>query len=354
MHPLLSDFRRLLWHITVWLVVGLFTAKILALTNFSHFSYACFFAVPVSLFFGFLTSSAYYVCTSFRIQKYTFFIIKLVFIASSLISAILALCVAHGWNLFLSNVTDTASPINITPQLDFALFASCLVLYLLALLTYDVVIAFEDMQAAEKREANARLLARDAELQVLRSQIDPHFLFNSLNSISALTAIDANAAREMTIALADFFRKTLTLSEQEKITLDQELCLCDDFLAVEKIRFGKKLHSKVEVDEPTKRASIPPMILQPLLENAIKHGIRTIRQGGCITIKIVRNGDWLHIRVTNPVNTDTPPVPGSGLGLQNLRARFQALYSDQARVEWRCTEQEFVVELTLPWESNTS
>jgi len=96
------------------------------------------------------------------------------------------------------------------------------------------------------------------------------------------------------------------------------------------------------------------MILQPLLENAIKHGIRTIRQGGCITLKILKNADWLHIRVTNPVITDISPATGSGLGLQNLRSRFHALYDDQARVEWKRTEQEFVVELTLPWESKKS
>ncbi|MFZ6861485.1 sensor histidine kinase [Undibacterium sp. Ji67W] len=351
MHPLLSDFRRFLWHIAIWLAAGLLLAKILVLAEFSNFSYACSFAVPVSLFFGFLTSSAYYICRSFQIQKYTFFLIALVFIISSLISAAVATGVAHAWNLLLENLTEITSPHNITSKLDIALFAIYFVFYLLALLTYDVVIAFEHIQAAEKRETHAHLLARDAELQVLRSQIDPHFLFNSLNSISALTAIDAKAAREMTIALADFFRKTLTLSEQEKVNLEQELSLCEDFLAVEKIRFGKKLQINIEADDSTKDALIPSMILQPLLENAIKPGIRTIRQGGCITVKILRNTDWLYIRVTNPVTNDISPATGSGLGLQNLRSRFHALYDDQARVEWKRTEQEFVVELTLPWES---
>ena len=352
MHPILSDFRRFLWHNGLWLAIGFVVTKLLVLTGFSEFSYAFFFAIPLSIIFGFLTTSAFYISRSFQIQKYTFLVIALIFTVSSLISALLSLSLTFLWNLLLGNLVGLQEAHIIPNQLNLAIVVSCFFLYFLAILTYDMVIAFDNIQAAEKREANARLLARDAEMQVLRSQINPHFLFNSLNSISALTAIDPVAARAMTIALADFFRKTLTLSEQEKVSLEEELSLCSDFLAVESIRFGKKLKTEITLDDAAKTALIPPMILQPLLENAIKHGIRTIRDGGCIGIHIIKNAGWLHISMSNPANTDVLPVGGSGLGLQNLRSRFQAIYHDQARVEWSRTKQEFLVELTLPFESN--
>ena len=350
MHPILSDFRRFLWHVALWFIVGVAVAKLLAFTGFSAPLYAGLLAIPLSIVFGFLTTSAYYISRSFQTPHYAFFTIALIFSVSSLISGFLSLSLTYLWNWLLEYITAPPVASAMTSHLNVLIVAVCFFLYFLALLTYDMVIASDNIKAAEKREANARLHARDAEMQVLRSQIDPHFLFNSLNSISALTAIDPIAAREMTIALADFFRKTLVLSEQEKVSLEQELSLCEDFLAVEKIRFGKKLQTNIQLDDLLKAAQIPPMILQPLLENAIKHGIRTIGEGGCITIHMTKNADWLYIRMSNPINPEVTPASGSGLGLHNLKARFQALYHDQARVEWKLSEKMFVVELTLPLE----
>lgn len=349
MHPILSNFRRFLWHIVLWLVMGLGFIKLIVATGIANWSTASVFTLPVSLIFGFLTTSAYYIAKSFHIKKYAFFTISLVFILSAVISALLCLGFAYGWVFLFSSLFNQPILV-ISYQFGLSIVTTSALLYLLALLTYDMVIAFDQVKAAEQRESTARLLARDAEMQVLRSQIDPHFLFNSLHSISALTTIDPVAARDMTIALADFFRKTLTLSEKEKVTLEQELSLCHDFLAVEKIRFGNKLTTEIRIDEPLKSALIPPMILQPLLENAIKHGIRTVRVGGCITIDVIRHEEWLHIQMSNPFSAESPASAGSGMGLHNLRARFQAMYDDQARVMWKTTTDTFSIELTVPLE----
>jgi len=191
-------------------------------------------------------------------------------------------------------------------------------------------------------------------LQMLRTQVNPHFLFNSLNSISALTTIDAAAARQMTIALAQFFRQTLAQASMEKITLARELALCESFLTVEKIRFGKKLEAVIDADQQALRGLIPPMILQPLLENAIKHGIHGITEGGVITVTIMLRDAWLHIVVENPMEPGTPTAPGNGIGLQNIQRRCTNLYDERARIAWRRSDDNrFVVEMTIPFELET-
>jgi two-component sensor histidine kinase len=350
MHPILSDSRRFLVYIAAWLLTGCFIARLLVVADLTNWSYSLLFSLPLTLLCGFFSSSAYFVCRSIPFNQRAFLTAVVVFASASLISGLLWLGVCHGWNKVLMILLEDPNSLHISQHLSVIFFLAGFTLYLLALLAFDVYIAFDNMRASERREAASRLLARDAELQVLRSQIDPHFLFNSLNSISALTAIDAASARDMTIALADFFRQTLTIAEKEKIALKEELRLCENFLAVEKIRFGKKLGTEFHVSEEAEQALIPPMILQPLLENAIKHGIRNLAKGGVIVVTILQRERWLHISVQNPVSPEPVNSTGNGLGLVNLRQRFAALYGEQARVSWQQTDEKFLLEMALPFE----
>jgi len=192
------------------------------------------------------------------------------------------------------------------------------------------------------------VLAREAELQMLRAQINPHFLFNSLNSISALTSIDPIAARSMTIALAQFFRQSLTLSEQITVPLFKEIELCERFLDVEKIRFGPKLQSRFEIASPAQSALIPPMLLQPLIENAVKHGIRGLPEGGVIHVTGLVRELWLYILVENPCDESSPDSTGNGLGLTNIKQRLMNIYGNQTRFKWNKTSNLFSVEITIP------
>jgi LytS/YehU family sensor histidine kinase len=143
----------------------------------------------------------------------------------------------------------------------------------------------------------------------------------------------------------------------EKIPLSSELALCESFLIVEKIRFGKKLDAKITADADVQRSLIPPLVLQPLLENAIKHGIRNIAEGGVIEVNVTQRDAWLHIVVDNPIDLDAPQASGNGMGLQNIKRRCVNLYNERARVAWKQSEQDgshrFTVELTIPFETGT-
>ncbi|HYD82113.1 MAG TPA: histidine kinase [Paucimonas sp.] len=352
MHPLFSDARKLPIYLAAWLLAGACMALLLVLTGLAGWSRALLFALPVALVYGFVAMSAYYVCRAFPYPR-RWPAVFAAFVGAPLFSAFTWIAMCQAWNE-TGRAFGDAGIIAMPPSATTMLFAAGFCLYLLSVLAHDVLIAFDSVQAAAQREAESRVLARDAELQLLRTQINPHFLFNSLNSISALTSIDPKAAREMTIALAQFFRRTLSLSEAEKIPLSEEAGLCENFLAIEKNRFGRKLGSAVRIDDEARSCLLPPMTLQPLVENAIKHGIRHLDDGGAVTVEAIVRDGWLHIAVENPAPPAASPSPGNGLGLRNIRERLAVLYGDRARISWKLADQRFLVEIALPAEREES
>jgi two-component system sensor histidine kinase AlgZ len=350
MTPILSTLRTLIWYLLAWLLMGVALAIYLVKSETAHWSNALFFAVPVSLLYGFIVSSAYYVCRSLPFKQRRFLLVCAVFGGTSLISGLLWLAICQFWNDLALSFVQPWAGIDLPQQLSIAVFIAGSIFYLLSILTHDVLIAFDNIRAAEHRELASQVQARDAQLQVLRTQINPHFLFNSLNSISALTTIDAAGARSMTIELANFFRQTLALSEKSRITLNEEINLCNNFLAIEKIRFGKKLQVTMDIDPRSMSCLIPPMILQPMIENAIKHGIRDLVDGGTIEIKSLVRDNWLYISIQNPIDAQPSETSGNGSGIKNLQARFASIYADQARLSHVKSADSFVVEMTIPLE----
>ncbi|MBK9604918.1 MAG: histidine kinase [Betaproteobacteria bacterium] len=349
MHPILADVRKLLWYLVAWLLVGVVMAGTLALAGLAPWTKALVFAVPVCVVFGFIAPSAYYVCRSLPLARRKVVSVVAVFGAASLLSGLAWLGICAAWSAILREAGEEWA-VALPLPLAAMLFAGGVALYLLSIVAHDVLIGIENVRAAERRDAQSRLFARDAELQVLRTQINPHFLFNSLNSISALTTADGAAARAMTIELAQFFRQTLALSHQQKIPLAAEIALCRSFVAVEQIRFGSRLVADFDVADDALDCLVPPMVLQPLVENAIKHGIRDLVDGGVIAIRCFVRERWLHALVGNPVDADARPAEGDGVGLRNIRQRLATLYGERARITWARDGGRFGVEITVPLE----
>jgi LytS/YehU family sensor histidine kinase len=222
--------------------------------------------------------------------------------------------------------------------------------YLLATALHYVAIAVQSAQEAERAHLRQAALAREAELRALRAQIDPHFLFNSLNAIGGLALSDGEAARTMCGKLAGFLRRTLALGAQDRIPLAEELALTEDYLAVERVRLGDRLRIERTIDPEAASCLVPPLLLQPLVENAIRHGVATRLDGGVLRLLAKREDGMLYVSVDNPRDPDAPPSRGGGLGLANVRERLRTQFGDLGILETRSAPESFHVALRLPAE----
>jgi two-component system LytT family sensor kinase len=188
-------------------------------------------------------------------------------------------------------------------------------------------------------EETVRLQAQlaQARLDVLRTQLNPHFLFNTLNAVSALVERDARGARRMIARLSDLLRYTLEESTDQEVVLNRELDLLEEYIELMQIRFQGKLNIAMHVDDAARVALVPNLILQPIVENAMKHGVGKITGQGEITLRAWREGESLHVTVT-----DNGPGPGGGaegVGLRNTNARLREMYGSAYQVTVRPAER---------------
>lgn len=345
MSPLLADSRRVAIYFGGWSLLGCLATWEARWWNGATWGMALAFAVPAALALGLIGTSAYFVCRAKPLAQGRGWRSVGRYALATVTSGGLWAGSCLAWQQSLGGVPlpEGAAPV---------LWAMGSAVFLVSLLGHDMWLAVLSVQEAQDRVSQAQLEVREAQLQALRMQIQPHFLFNSLNSISALTSIDAAAARDMTLELAQFFRATLELSEKEFLALEEELRLCERFLTIEKIRYGDKLDSVLECSPEAARVMLPPMLIQPLIENAIKHGIRHLPQGGRLWLQALTKDGWLYVTLRNPVPVmpmvSPAPRPGGGTGLRNIAARLRSRYADRARLVAHRVHDEFVVELALP------
>lgn len=338
-----------------WLLLGAGLGALLAAGSATRWTAALLFAMPLTLVYGSAIGfSAYYLCRAYPLAARSPALIVLVFVLAAACAGTLWAATGIAWRdvwvAFAPGVMELDAN---RRQLGAAMAGLGMLLYGAAAVIHYLGIEYASARQAERRELELALQARDAELRMLRTQIDPHFLFNSLNSISALTAFDPGGARAMTVRLADFFRHSLGLEAQRKVTLAEELMLVCHFVAIEQIRFGARLRFEQEADAVAAACLLPPMILQPLVENAVKHGIGGLPEGGVVRVTAERKGAVLHLVVVNDADPDcvVQRRAGHGLGLANVRARLATDYGHLAGIHWRQDGATFRVELTLPAET---
>lgn len=212
---------------------------------------------------------------------------------------------------------------------------------------------YDALQRSRHREAEAVALAREAELRALQYQLHPHFLFNTLNSISALVANGRGSdATRMIARLGDLLRATLERSDQREVTLAEELSLTEHYLDIEKARLGSRLHVTQRVGPGLLQALVPPLLLQPLVENAIRHGIALRTEGGAMHLRIEREQEALIIELRNdgvPTPSDGREQRSTAIGLNNMRQRLDVLYPGSYSVDFAVNgEGACTIRLALP------
>jgi len=188
-----------------------------------------------------------------------------------------------------------------------------------------------NIRKSEFNSLKIQATLKEAELNKLKSQLNPHFMFNALNSIRALIDEDPKKAKQAVTKISSILRQTLSLEKNKLISFDREMELVKDYLDLEKIRFEERLHYTFEIEPGSNRYQVPPMILQTLVENAIKHGISHLTEGGMITIKttILKN-EKLQIEISNSGHYNPETTPQSGYGIKNTRDRLAHVFADEA------------------------
>lgn len=211
-----------------------------------------------------------------------------------------------------------------------------------------VMIYYGNFQEKVLKEAELKSLVKEAELKSLKYQINPHFIFNSLNSISALTLTKPELARKMTIDLASFLRKTLSSNEVQKCKLLDELNNAKLYLDIEKIRFGDKFNYYEEIDDCCKDLELPSMILQPIFENAIKHGVYESIEPVSIKFKCEELDEYMKITITNNFDEEAVPHKGEGIGILNIQSRLKKIYNQDNLLRFSKKNGIFTVTIFIP------
>ena len=269
---------------------------------------------------------------------------------------ILALCVVlSGIWLLLSRfllmllVKDTADYTSFFSQsVPLRLAFGFLIIGCMALISV-LWYTLQDQQEIEKRKSEADKLSKEAELVKLRQQLQPHFLFNSLNSINALIGSQPQLARTMIQQLSDFLRGTLKKEEHQWTSLEEELQHLQLYLDIEKLRFGHRLSTHVENDTMGQKLLLPAMLLQPVVENAIKFGLYDTTENITISIEARTNDGNLLLQVQNPFDPETSsPKKGTGFGLNSVKRRLYLLFARTDLLKTEIRDNLFITTIKVP------
>jgi hypothetical protein len=339
---------RLDLYLAAWLPVAALLAAVLALPGQRTWTEAAALALPLAVTAAFFSLAMWPLCRAMPLDRARATSLAAAHATAALATSAAWLLLGLGWaNLMATFPRFAGAPVRFRDDIP-ALLAVGALLFLLAALVNYLLLAFQSAREAERAALEQQILAREAELRALRAQLNPHFLFNSLNAIGSLAGSDVARARQMTVLLSEFLRRTLTQGARAEITLAEEMDLVDRYLAVEQARFGDRLRVERDVQPAALECSVPPLVLQPLVENAVTHGISRTLGGGTLTIAAARRGDRLEIAIENPFDPEGGRRPGQGMGLENVRARLAMLHPGSSRVESAEAYDRFRVTVSLP------
>jgi len=338
MYPILAHKGALPLYLVCWIPAAILISSLFVFSGRLDWISAFALMLPMTVIYAFVCLSSWYLCRFYPLQETPLFRLLTVQIVAAFFSASIWILIGKVLVILLGLLpSPLLLPENYGGLIPLLAIAGVL-LFLLGVAVSYLMIFFEKAKEFEKRSLELQLLAQQAEMKALKAQIDPHFLFNSLNSISALTSIDPAGSREMCLLLADFLRKSLRLGAKKFVTFEDELDLISGYLSIEKIRLGSRLGINMMIADESRNCIVPPLLLQPLVENALNHGIRHLVQGGEIRIAAAKKENRLIIEVENPQDPERPRSESEGIGLNNVRRRLHTIFPSEGQLE--CVEAE--------------
>ncbi len=345
-HPITGNRRSVLIYSIVWVVISVLHG--IMLWYFQHFSVpvAMTDALVSNLLFGLLGLLAWYPARYIPFHKQTPVYSILAHVVAGLVILLAWMLLSVGLlSALFSNQEEYIAFLN--KSLAWRAMLGGLV-YLVLVLIYYLASYVRKLQERAQQEERLRNLVRDAELNLLKSQINPHFLFNSLNSIASLTMTNPDEARDMIIRLSDFLRYSLKHRENEYVPLKEEVRRMKDYLAIEKVRFGEKLQYVFNINGACEEIPVPTMIFQPLFENAIRHSVYESVEPVTIRFDCEPGNGFMKTVVSNDYDSGLPGRKGTGVGLQNVKQRIELAYQGRGSVQWKGEKGLFSVTIIFP------
>jgi two-component system, LytTR family, sensor kinase len=345
-HPFLFSGRNRLIYAVSWLLITLVWAGVVLSYYQIPFTLALTDGFLSNTLFGLLGIGLYNAVRYSNLEKKSALSVLVFHLGWLLVSIFLWL----GLGYFLLQVTDHEEwkyqqyfYQSVPWRIGIGIFY-----YSIVILLYYLIIYYQNFKITVTREAELKSMMKEAELSMLRSQINPHFLFNSLNSISSLTITDPTKAQEMIIKLSDFLRYSMGESERQMVSLKAELDYIRLYLDIEKVRFGSKLSYEWNVAEDCLQARLPNMILQPLFENAVKHGVYESTGEVLVRTYCESRDHSLFITISNSFESDAIPKKGKGMGLKNIASRLKLIYLRDDLLQREKKDGIFEVRLQIP------
>jgi sensor histidine kinase YesM len=344
--------KIILWAFLLWTIWVLFYALVMYLqVAVMPFWVALIASANYNYLFAVLSIFIWQICKKIPFDQTN----KILFICYHFLLAILFsalwLFLSYGcW--YLSEGERISEQVNVREIIGWQFLFGMIQYFLVAGIFYTIIY-YRNLKQQEIEQAELKILTRDAELKALKLQMNPHFLFNSLNSINALITKDPASARKMIAQLSELLRMSLESHDKLLISLKQELELVHTYLAIEQMRFGEKMIFKEDIDPDLFATPFPAMLLQPLLENAVKHGIVNTRSGGTISLSIKRQDNQLVGIVVNETDSDKSVkfsiTESNGISINNIRQRLDRMYGNNYDWKIDCAEQnKFTVQFKLP------
>lgn len=348
MHPFLRSPRHLLLMGLFWSPIVFCVVLLQSSMAGSTLSEAALLVGPPMGIQLFICLSIWFPCKAIAVDRYNFIQVVARHVVAAVFMTSLWLLLSALYVEILGNLSDDAKWKVTFDDAFLLLLGIGLFLYFMFALIYYMVLALDRSREAEQKALKNLLAASAAELNALKASIHPHFLFNSLTSLSVLTRKSPELAQKTSLQLADFLRYSLSYGQQEWVLIRDELEHIKDYLGIEKLRLGDRLQVDYVIDQDALKEDVPPFTLLPLIENAVKHGFEQSLEPGSLTLSVKKLSTKLKIEVANTYEEDSRAKHGEGFGLAGLKKRLGNAYNGGGDVAISKEGGIFKVTVTLP------
>ena len=348
MHPLLRSPKLFAITLLFWLPVAGGIIALQKIISGSAWTPLVAIMAPPLFILLFILLSTWYLCKSIELNRSNFLYLIGQHLLAAISVIIIWLFIAMVYSEMLVIVSGVLEWRQIFNNALPLLSIISLLFYFISIFFNYLALAIEKMQTIERRALESKLAATAAELRALQATVHPHFLFNSLTALTSLIKIAPEKAEASCKKLSDFLRYSLKYTQYDYVPMREEISGIQDYLSIERIRLGERLKTNMQIDPAIQDERIPPLILLPLIENGIKHGVSRQILGGELLLTVKDAGDMLNIMIKNPREENNIADYGEGLGLSTLRKKLKSVYGSNFTLKIDNNTSSFIVHLSIP------